>query len=64
MNRVSDNCQELLLRLQSAYENGTIERFMKQYANYELLIIALMNWLSSDSTARGRYIIILNQCTV
>lgn len=33
------NCHELLLRLQSAYENCTIERVMKRYANYELLII-------------------------
>lgn len=39
------NCHELLLRLQSAYENGTIERVMKRYANYELLIIDEIGYL-------------------
>ena len=39
------NCHELLLRLQCAYENGTIERVMKRYANYELLIIDEIGYL-------------------
>lgn len=39
------NCHELLLRLQSAYENGTIERVMKRYGNYELLIIDEIGYL-------------------
>ena len=39
------NCHELLLRLQSAYENDTIERVMKRYANYELLIIDEIGYL-------------------
>lgn len=39
------NCHELLLQLQSAYENDTIERVMKRYANYELLIIVEIVYL-------------------
>lgn len=39
------NCHELLLRLQTAYENGTIERVMKRYSNYELLIIDEIGYL-------------------
>ncbi|MFZ1354948.1 MAG: IS21-like element helper ATPase IstB [Enterococcus aquimarinus] len=39
------NCHELLLRLQSAYENNTIERVMKRYANYDLLIIDEIGYL-------------------
>ena len=33
------NCHELIQKLQSAYEKGTLERILKRYANYELLII-------------------------
>lgn len=39
------NCHELLLRLQTAYENGNIERVMKRYGNYELLIIDEIGYL-------------------
>lgn len=39
------NCHELILRLQSAYDKGTIERIMKRYANYELLIIDEIGYL-------------------
>ena len=39
------NCHELLVRLQNAYENGTIERVLKRYANYELLIIDEIGYL-------------------
>ena len=39
------NCHELILRLQSAYYKGTIERIMKRYANYELLIIDEIGYL-------------------
>lgn len=30
------NCQELIQKLQTAYEKGTIERVMKRYIHYEL----------------------------
>lgn len=39
------NCHELLLRLQSAFENGTLERVMRRYSNYELLIIDEIGYL-------------------
>lgn len=32
------NCHELIQKLQAAYEKGTLERVLKRYANYELLI--------------------------
>ena len=47
------NCHELLLRLQSAYENNTIERVMKRYANYDLLIIDEL-WKASHNTSYGK----------
>lgn len=39
------NCHELIQKLQSAYEKGTLERFLKRYANYELLIIDEIGYL-------------------
>lgn len=39
------NCHELLVRLQNAYDNGTIERVLRRYANYELLIIDEIGYL-------------------
>lgn len=33
------NCHELLIRLRAAYEKGTVERVLRRYARYELLII-------------------------
>jgi len=39
------NCHDLLQKLQSAYEKGTIESQMKRYANYELLIIDEIGYL-------------------
>ena len=47
------NCHELLLRLQSAYENNTIERVMKRYANYDLLIIDEL-WKASHNSSYGK----------
>lgn len=39
------NCQELLQKLQTAYEKGTIERVMKRYTHYDLLIIDEIGYL-------------------
>ena len=39
------NCHELIQKLQSAYEKGTLERVLKRYANYELLIIDEIGYL-------------------
>lgn len=36
---------ELIQKLQSAYEKGTLERVLKRYANYELLIIDEIGYL-------------------
>ena len=33
------SCHELLLRLRSAFEKGTVDRVLKRYAKYDLLII-------------------------
>lgn len=39
------NCHELLLRLQSAYEKGTLDRCISRYARYDLLIIDEIGYL-------------------
>lgn len=39
------NCHELLLRLRTAYEKGTLERVLRRYAKYELLIIDEIGYL-------------------
>lgn len=39
------NCQELTQKLQTAYEKGTIERVMKRYIHYDLLIIDEVGYL-------------------
>ena len=39
------NCHELIQKLQAAYEKGTLERVLKRYANYELLIIDEIGYL-------------------
>lgn len=38
-------CHELLLRLRTAYEKGTIELVLKRYARYDLLIIDEIGYL-------------------
>lgn len=38
-------CNELLIRLRSAYEKGTLERVLKRYARYEVLIIDEIGYL-------------------
>ena len=39
------NCHELIQKLQSAYEKRTLERVLKRYTNYELLIIDEIGYL-------------------
>lgn len=39
------NCHELLIRLRAAYEKGTVERVLRRYARYELLIIDEIGYL-------------------
>ncbi len=39
------NCHELLLRLRTAYDKGTLERVLRRYARYELLIIDEIGYL-------------------
>lgn len=39
------SCHELLLRLRSAFEKGTVERVLKRYAKYDLLIIDEIGYL-------------------
>src|SRR5699024_5021405 len=39
------NCHELLIRLRTAYEKGTLERVLRRYARYELLIIDEIGYL-------------------
>lgn len=56
------NCHELLLRLQSAYENGTIERVMKRYANYELLIIDEIGYLPIQRQEADLLFQLINAC--
>ena len=41
----SVNCHELIQKLQAAYEKGTLERVLKRYANYELLIIDKIGYM-------------------
>lgn len=38
-------CHELLLRLRAAYEKGTIERVIKRYVRYDVLIIDEIGYL-------------------
>lgn len=39
------HCHELLLRLNGAHQKGTLERVLKRYARYELLIIDEIGYL-------------------
>lgn len=39
------SCHELLLRLRAAYEKGTIERVIKRYVRYDVLIIDEIGYL-------------------
>jgi DNA replication protein DnaC len=39
------SCHELLLRLRTAYEKGTIERVIKRYVRYDVLIIDEIGYL-------------------
>lgn len=39
------SCHELLLRLRSAFEKGTVDRVLKRYAKYDLLIIDEIGYL-------------------
>lgn len=39
------SCHELLLRLRSAFEKGTVDRVLKRYARYDLLIIDEIGYL-------------------
>ncbi|EOT26263.1 IS21-like element helper ATPase IstB [Enterococcus saccharolyticus] len=39
------NCHELIQKLQAAYQKGTLERVLKRYANYHLLIIDEIGYL-------------------
>lgn len=42
------NCHELLLRLTTAYEKGTLDRAIHQYARYDLLVIDEIGYLPID----------------
>lgn len=42
------NCHDLLLRLRSAYEKGTLERCISRYTRYDLLIIDEIGYLPID----------------
>ena len=39
------NCHELLLRLNAAYDKGTLDRCIRRYARYDLLIIDEIGYL-------------------
>lgn len=39
------SCHELLLRLRSAFEEGTVDRVLRRYARYDLLIIDEIGYL-------------------
>ena len=39
------SCHELLLRLRSAFEKGTVDRVLRRYARYDLLIIDEIGYL-------------------
>ncbi len=39
-------CHELLLRLRTAYEKGTLERVLNRYARYDVLIIDEIGYLA------------------
>ncbi|BDZ30494.1 IS21-like element helper ATPase IstB [Lactiplantibacillus sp. WILCCON 0030] len=42
------NCHELLVRLRSAYEKGTLDRSIRRYSRYELLVIDEIGYLPID----------------
>ena len=42
------NCHELLLRLGAAYKKGTLDRCIRRYARYDLLIIDEIGYLPID----------------
>lgn len=42
------NCHELLVRLRSAYEKGLLDRSIRRYARYELLVIDEIGYLPID----------------
>lgn len=55
------SCHELLLRLNSAHQKGTLERVLKRYARYELLIIDEIGYLPIEGNDASLLFQLLNR---
>lgn len=55
------SCHELLLRLNSAHQKGTLERELKRYARYQLLIIDEIGYLPIEGNDASLLFQLLNR---
>ena len=55
------SCHELLLRLNSAHQKGTLERVLKRYARYQLLIIDEIGYLPIEGNDASLLFQLLNR---
>lgn len=55
------SCHELLIRLNSSHQKGTLERVLKRYARYELLIIDEIGYLPIEGNDASLLFQLLNR---